>query len=66
MKEFIETVKNMRIMQREYFKRIATAKKSKLPEDFASAKRALELSKDFEAECDRMLMDIDNGKIKWS
>lgn len=58
MNEFFSIVKNMRIAQREYFKRSATAKKTKKPEDFDSAKRVLQLSKELESQCDEYLKKL--------
>lgn len=51
---FIETVVSMRTAQIDYFTKIAKAKKTRLPGDFAAATNALKHSKTLEIEVDRI------------
>lgn len=51
-------VESMRNSQKLYFQLISKAKKTKLPEDFAAAKRVLEISKLQEISVDDTISDI--------
>jgi hypothetical protein len=52
---FLETVESMRNAQKDYFEKIAKAKKTKHPGDFAASSNALKESKALEIEVDRIL-----------
>jgi hypothetical protein len=58
LEQFVNNVEQMRVAQKNYFARIATAKKSKLPADFAAASNALNISKHLESKVDAQLLSI--------
>ncbi|HEY3406450.1 MAG TPA: hypothetical protein VGK59_23845 [Ohtaekwangia sp.] len=58
LKTFAFKVSEMRKAQQDYFEKIAKAKKTRLPADFAISTNALKRSKEIEKEVDAMVTTI--------
>jgi hypothetical protein len=58
MKTFLDTVHKMRLAQKRYFELMARAKKSKVPDEFTTARNVLTMSKELERQVDEQIEQL--------